>query len=56
MNAILRRDVSARKTENPAPDTSAGGLFGAGLGQAFESAFAIGVMLAALWLLASGYA
>ena len=56
MNAILRRNVRIGATENAKPDKSGVNLFGTGLGEGFESAFAIGVMLGALWLLVAGYA
>ena len=56
MNAILRRNVRISATRNATPEKSGVNLFSASLGEGFGSAFAIGVMLGALWLLVAGYA
>ncbi len=56
MNAILRRNVSDRAAGNAKPDKSGVNFFGVGFGEGFEVAFAISVMLGALWLLVSGFA
>jgi hypothetical protein len=54
MNATLRRGT--RETLNRDESNKTGiTIFGAGLGEGFGAAFAIAVMLGALWLLLSGY-
>jgi hypothetical protein len=54
MNAILRRaTVESAKREKPS--RSGIMIFGTGLDEGFGAAFAIAVMLGALWLLLSGY-
>jgi len=60
MNAILRRAARGSSANRERPDNAginlAGiNLFGVGLGENFGAAFAISVMLGALWLLVSGY-
>lgn len=54
MNAMLQQATSGAVTDNKTGKTGIL-IFGAGLGEGFEAAFAIVVMLGALWLLASGY-
>jgi hypothetical protein len=54
MNATLRR--ATRETISREKAGKIGIMtFGAGLGEGFGAAFAIAVMLGALWLLLSGY-
>jgi hypothetical protein len=54
MNAILRRPARESVTREKMGKTGIM-IFGAGLGEGLEAAFAIAVMLGALWLLVSGY-
>lgn len=54
MNATLRRGTrEAINREKPGKTGIM--IFGAGLGEGFGAAFAVAVMLGALWLLLSGY-
>jgi hypothetical protein len=54
MNAMVRQ--AGRETLNREKTTRAAVMiFGGGLGEGLEAAFAIAVMLGALWLLVSGY-
>ena len=55
MNAILRRAARGAGANREKPDNAGINLFGVGLGENFGAAFAIAVMLGALWLLVSGY-
>jgi hypothetical protein len=55
MNAILRRVARGNSANRERPDNAGINLFGVGLGENFGAAFAISVMLGALWLLVSGY-
>ena len=56
MNATLQR-ASGSATANRAKPTKFGfNLLTPGLGEGFETAFAVCVLLGALWLLVSGYA
>jgi hypothetical protein len=55
MNAILRRAARGTNADREKPDKTGINLFGVGLGENFGAAFAVGVMLGALWLLMSGY-
>ena len=54
MNATLRRGTG-ETVNREKPDKTGITIFGAGLGEGFGAAFAIAVMLGALWLLLSGY-
>jgi hypothetical protein len=54
MNAMMRH--ASPETMNREKSTKAAVMiFGRGVGEGFEAAFAIAVMLGALWLLVSGY-
>jgi hypothetical protein len=55
MNAILRRATRGETANRDKPGKAGMMILGANLGDGFEAAFAIGVMLGALWLLVSGY-
>jgi hypothetical protein len=55
MNAILRRAARGAGANREKPEQTGTNLFGVGVGENFGAAFAISVMLGALWLLASGY-
>jgi hypothetical protein len=55
MNAILRRTARDETSNREKPSKTTMTILGASLGDGFEAAFAIGVMLGALWLLVSGY-
>jgi hypothetical protein len=54
MNAILRYAGKENVQRERAAKTGIR-IFGAGLAEGFEPAFAVAVMLGALWLLLSGY-
>ncbi len=56
MNATLERAASGATANRPKPNKLGIKLLTTGLGEGFETAFAVCVLLGALWLLASGYA
>jgi hypothetical protein len=56
MNAILRRTVRGATNDSATPSRIGLSLFASSFGEGFEAAFAVCVMLGALWLLVSGYA
>jgi hypothetical protein len=56
MNAILRRAANGATANREKPDNTGINIFGIGLGEGFGAAFAVCVLLGALWLLVSGYA
>jgi len=56
MSAILERATSGANVNRARSDKIGNRIFTTGLGDGFEFAFAVFVLLGALWLLASGYA
>jgi hypothetical protein len=56
MNAILRRTARGASAHREKPTANGINLFGTGFSEGFGAAFAVCVMLVALWLLVSGYA
>lgn len=55
MSTTLERATSGAAATRPKPDKFGNRTVTAGLGEGFEFAFAVFVLLGALWLLASGY-
>ena len=56
MSGTLQRAVSGATTNRAKPNKIGIKLLTTALGEGFETAFAVCVLLGALWLLASGYA
>ena len=56
MSGTLQRAASGATTNRAKPNKIGIKLLTTGLGEGFETAFAVCVLLGALWLLASGYA
>ncbi len=56
MNATLQRASGNAAANRAKPSKLGFNLLTTGLGEGFETAFAVCVLLGALWLLVSGYA
>jgi hypothetical protein len=56
MNALMRRTARGVSVDSEKPAKAGTGFFAIGLGNGLEAAFAVCVLLGALWLLISGYA
>jgi hypothetical protein len=56
MSATLQREARGATANRTTPNTISIKPFMTGLGEGFETAFAVCVLLGALWLLVSGYA
>jgi hypothetical protein len=56
MNATLERPTGGAYANRAKPDKIGNRITTASLGEGFEFAFAVCVLLGAVWLLASGYA
>lgn len=56
MNALIRRSERGVSVDSAKPAKAGSGFFAIGLGSGLEAAFAVCVLLGALWLLISGYA
>ena len=56
MSALMRRTARGVSIDSAKPAQAGAGFFAVGLGSGLEAAFAVCVLLGALWLLISGYA